>query len=166
MHLGFIDEETTCNIGTFRATGPINVLRDRAHIEMELRSRNEDKLASHTDHINRCLREGSASFVTRSPEGEKRSSVTTRVRRVYDGYKISEDHPLVQRVVQSAHHLDIPPVLSHAMEGSDANNLMAHGITAIIMGVGIQEAHTTREWISTYDLYKASRLLLRIVSGF
>ena len=36
--------------------------------------------------------------------------------------------------------------------------------TGVNMGVGIRDAHTTRESISTYDLYKAARLPLKIVT--
>ena len=48
MQLLRIDEETTCNIGTFKAEGPTNVVSETAFVELEVRSRNNDKLAAHT----------------------------------------------------------------------------------------------------------------------
>ncbi len=164
MHLGLVDDETTCNIGTFEAVNQINVIPDKARLQLEIRSRDEGKLISQIDHINRCFRDGASSFVARRPEGEKRPSVSATTKRMYDGYHIDSDDPFVQEVVKATEELDIDPILADGMGGTDANHFMANGIKVLIMGVGIHEAHTTREWISTYELFKAARLLLRIVT--
>lgn len=165
MHLGHVDDETTCNIGTFEAAGPINIVRDRAKLQLEIRSRNEGKVASHVEHLNRCLREGAASFVARYGDGERRAMVNAATRRIYDGYVIPESHPLIRRLVTAAEFLDIEPHLKGSMGGTDANNFAAHDITVVNVGVGIMDAHTTREHISTYDLFKAARLVQRVLTG-
>ena len=164
MHLGLVDDETTCNIGTFTAQGQINVIPDKCRLQLEVRSRNEGKLQSQIDHINRCLREGASSFVARRADGERRPSISASTKRLYEGYSIASEDPFVQEVVKATEELDITPILANGMGGTDANHFMANGIKVLIMGVGIHEAHTTREWISTYELFKAARLLLRIVT--
>ena len=164
MHLGLVDDETTCNIGTFSSEGQINVIPDKARLQLEVRSRDEDKLQSQIDHINRCFREGAASFVARRPDGERRPSISASTKRMYDGYTINNEDPFVKEVVKATEELDISPILADGMGGTDANHFMKNGVKVLIMGVGIHEAHTTREWISTYEFFKASRLLLRIVT--
>ena len=47
MQLLRIDEETTCNIGTFKSIGATNIVPAKAEIIGEIRSRNLDKLNAH-----------------------------------------------------------------------------------------------------------------------
>jgi len=47
--------------------------------------------------------------------------------------------------------------------GSDANILNAKGFATVIMGVGMQNVHTTSEHISLDDMVATAELVLEII---
>jgi len=62
MKLLRIDEETTANIGTFKAVGPTNIVSPVAEIVAEARSRSDDKLKIQTNHMIDCLKTASEKY--------------------------------------------------------------------------------------------------------
>jgi len=62
MQLLRIDDETTCNIGTFLASGPTNIVNAHATLELEVRSRDKEKLSAHTEHLLNCMRAACQRF--------------------------------------------------------------------------------------------------------
>jgi len=165
MRIGLIDDETTCNIATFRCSGPINIIPDFVELQLEVRSAEQEKMMAHIQHLNKCINEGAASFTIDVDDTTKRPVVSSKTTRLYDGYSIADDFPLVTRVIEASERLDIIPEIVRGMGGSDASHFFSKGISVVNLGVGQQDAHTTNESIETYDLFKAARLVLRVVSG-
>ena len=165
MKLGKIDNETTSNIATFTSQFPINIIPDNVFLQIEVRSRNEEKLESHVDHLNRKLSEACNSFACRLESGEEvRPILSASTSRDYDGYTIPEDDPFVVELKEATEFLDVDVTIKDGMGGSDANYFMKHGIKTVIMGVGMKNAHTLEESITTYDLNKAARILLKMTT--
>ena len=47
----------------------------------------------------------------------------------------------------------------------DANQIVAHGIPAVTIGVGQRQVHTSDEWVDLADFEKAVRLVVAIGTG-
>lgn len=151
MELLRIDEETTCNIGTFHSEGPTNIVSESAYLVLEVRSRNADKLSAHTKHLVDCLEQACQKFG---------AALDYQVSRSYSGYMHGEDHPLIQHVFQAVKELGLEPQTVVSGGGSDANVYNEYGIAAVDVGVGMEKVHTTEEQLCIRDMENAARLCL------
>jgi len=165
MKLGKIDNETTANISTFTSEFPINIIPDNVFLQIEVRSRSEKKLNSHLQHLNRKLAEACGSFVCKLESGEETKAIlSANTSHDYDGFALEEDDPFVKYLIEATEFLDVDTEVVDGLGGSDANNFSKEGIKTVIMGVGMKNAHTLEESLNTYDLNKAARILLKMVT--
>jgi len=156
MELLRIDEETTCNIGTFTAVGPTNVVSETCTLELECRSRNNDKLQAHTQHLVGCLQAACDKF------GAK---LDCTVETSYLSYCHGADHPLVERVSNAIRTAGMEPLLAGGGGGSDANIYGKHGIAAVNVGTGTAKVHTTDEELSIAGMETACRVCLELMKS-
>ena len=154
MELLRVDFETTCNIGTFHADGPTNIVTERVELMLEVRSRDTGKLNRHTQHLIDCMEQACRKF-----GATLEHTVTTS----YLGYTFQDSDPFVQRVLDAARKLGLDAHTSTSGGGSDANIFTQHGITALNMGVGMEKVHTTAEQQSIQDMFEASQLILELL---
>ncbi len=156
MKLLRVDFETTCNIGTFTAVGPTNIVTEKVLLELEVRSRNTKKLQGHTNHILDCIKEACEKY------GAKFES---EVATSYLGYYHSDEHPLIKEVSRAAGNIGLKAQTKMSGGGSDANVFNQNGIEAINLGVGMQKVHTTAEQLCIKDMQDASALCLELMKG-
>ena len=154
MKLLRIDEETTANIGTFKAVGATNIVSPSAYIEAEVRSRDNAKLEAQTKHMVECLEKACRDF-----GAELDCKATTS----YTGYTQSDDDPLVVSVAEACRKIDLTPVIGSTGGGSDANTMNAGGIKAVVLGTGMDRVHTTAERITVKNLEDTAALALELM---
>ncbi len=154
MNLLRVDEETTCNIGTFMAEGPTNIVNATARLVLEVRSRSEEKLEAQTKHLVDCLEEACRKFG---------AQLETEVTTSYLGFSLSEEEPLVQWLFQAAREVGLEPRTVGSGGGSDANIYNRHGITAVNIGVGMEKVHTTEEQLSIKDMTNTAEMICRLL---
>ncbi len=154
MELLRIDFETTCNIGTFSANGPTNIVADKAEIVMEVRSRSTQKLQDHTKHLVDCIENACKKFNT---------TFEHKVDTSYLGYFYEDSHPLVKQVMEAARKVNLEPITKMSGGGSDANIYNQHNISALNMGVGMEKVHTTNEQLCIEDMENASKVCLELM---
>ena len=83
--------------------------------------------------------------------------------RSYFKTRIPEDHRLVTLARQAAERLGRPMRTKISGGGSDANIFFEQGISLGILGTGMREIHTTREFVRLDDMVRATELLLEII---
>ena len=149
-----IDPETTANVGTIHAQYPHNVVAERATMEAECRSRNADKLEAQVKHMEDCLKLACEKYGAQLELERIRS---------YDPYTHDENDPFIQEVSQVMCSVGITPKLGKSGGGSDVNNMVQHGITALMVGTGMRGAHTTQESIPVSDLEDTAEMLLALI---
>ena len=149
-----IDEETTANIGTFKAVGATNIVSPSAYIEAEVRSRDNAKLEAQTKHIVECLEKACRDF-----GAELDCKATTS----YTGYTQSDDDPLVVSVAEACRKIGLTPVIGSTGGGSDSNTMNANGIKAVVLGTGMDKVHTTAERITVKNLEDTAALALELM---
>jgi tripeptide aminopeptidase len=64
---------------------------------------------------------------------------------------------------KASHNLGIPLKTVTIGGGADANVFFSKGITAGVLGTGMQNLHTTNESIALKDMVQAVELLLEII---
>lgn len=154
MQLGRIDEETTANIGIFQAGVATNIITEQAYLEGEIRSRNPEKLKKHTQHIKDVLTEVANEF------GAK---VEIEINDLYPSFNLTENDAVVQLALRAAAKIDLQPILGKTGGGSDANIINGKGIPSVVLGLGFEDVHSTKERIAISELENAARLVASLI---
>ncbi|MBC8530718.1 M20/M25/M40 family metallo-hydrolase [Gehongia tenuis] len=154
MKLLRVDEETTANIGTFRAVGPTNIVSPEAEIVIEVRSRSKVKLAGHTNELVQALQSAADEYGAR---------LECTVREGYVPYDIPGDDPQVVRVAEACRRAGVTPEFVSCGGGSDSNVFNAQGLVSFNIGSGMKDVHTTDESLSIAEFVSAARVLRELI---
>ena len=151
MKLLRIDEETTANIGSIHAQYATNIVPERAELIGECRSRRDDKLEAQGKHMMDCLQTACEKYGATLEGG---------LTRAYSAYSHAEDDPFVQEIMAACRKAGLEPSLAASGGGSDANNMSANGLKALVLGTGMAKVHTTQEEITVKNLEDTAALVL------
>lgn len=155
MKLGRIDEETTANFGTMTAGNATNIVPERAELVGEARSFNPDKLKKQVEHIKTCFENAAKKL------GGK---VDIEINKGFQGYRISEDQPLLKIVKKATEQIGLKPTLKTFGGGTDGNVMNQNGIATVVLAVGYEDMHSSDEHIAIKDLVDIIRWLIGIIS--
>ncbi|GEK33952.1 M20/M25/M40 family metallo-hydrolase [Kurthia sibirica] len=154
MKLGRIDRDTTANIGRFEGGKATNIVCDEAHILAECRSLVEEKLEAQEQHMVAAFEEAAK---------EMGGDAEIEVKRMYPGFRFSENDLVVKVAQQAAKNIDREPKIMQSGGGSDANIIAGFGIPTVNLAVGYENIHTTKECIPVIELEKLADLLVEVV---
>ncbi|MFI3253007.1 MAG: M20/M25/M40 family metallo-hydrolase [Eubacteriales bacterium] len=154
MELLRIDEETTANIGTFMAESPTNIVCDQATLILEVRSRDNDKLKSHCEKVENCVKEAC----------EKRGACyEMTLQSSYTAFNIPETSAIVADALRICTELGREGKCIGSGGGSDANVLNAYGIPTINVAIGMEKVHTIQEELIISEMELAAELCYRLM---
>lgn len=154
MRLGRIDEETTCNIGVISGGRAVNIVPDEVILKGEARSRNQEKLNSITKEIKKIIENTAREFKARAE---------IKIHEEYYGYHLSPQDKVVNLAVQAAKRIGLEPLLTSTGGGSDANVFNHEGLSAVVLSIGVEKAHTLEEYILIKDLRKTTEYILSLI---
>lgn len=154
MNLLRVDEETTCNIGTFHGEGPTNIVSPTAKLVLEVRSRNMEKLEKQTQHLVDCV-EGACTKFGVTCDIEKTTS--------YVGYNLPDDHPLVKQVMTASEKIGLNPKTIGSGGGSDANEFNQRDVAMVNLGIGMERVHTTSEQQNIEHMYQGAEICYEMI---
>lgn len=153
LKLGRIDEETTCNIGKIEGGIERNIIPEITEVMGEARSLNIDKLKKVTDDIINAFNKAAH---------ENGAKLKYEIEREYNGFKISEDETPVIIAKNAIKNLGkIPKVISTG-GGSDINIFNHKGKVAINLSSGMENVHSSKEYVKISQLEKLAALILEI----
>jgi tripeptide aminopeptidase len=145
MKLGRIDEETTANLGKISGGSGRNTVPERLEIEGEARSLVLEKLEEQVRHMRAAMEEAAQKAAGR---------VELEIKREYDGFSIGREEALIRIALAASKEAGLIPSIKSTNGGSDANEFNAKGIQTIVLGMGGQGYHSTRESITVEELVK------------
>lgn len=154
MPLGRIDEETTANIGVIHGGEATNIVPDRVEVKGEARSRDPEKLARQVEAMVRAFQEA---------RDRHNASLDLEVTRAYEGYRLTEDTPVVREVMTALRAQGLEPLLMPSGGGSDANIFNALGVTTVNFSTGMEAVHTPEERIRLSDMVAGARVLEEVL---
>jgi tripeptide aminopeptidase len=154
MKLGRIDQETTANIGIIKGGEATNIVPDRAEIHGEARSHTPAKLKRQIARMSKILKQASKKH---------RTKLDLKISSIYHSFKLKPTEPIVKAAIQAVKSCGLKPVLKRTGGGSDANVFNQCGIPSVIMGVGMDQVHTTNERVKIRDMVKSAEILLQII---
>ncbi len=157
MPLGRVDPQTTANIGLIKGGEAINIIPALAELHGEARSHDSDKLAKQIAAMRQALEDAVAEF--------EQASLEIDIQRIYNSYRLDPSLPLFRRIEVALAAMGEPPLaLRLSGGGSDANVFNERGIAAVPISTGMQDVHTTAEWISLSDMARCAELVLRVLT--
>jgi tripeptide aminopeptidase len=151
---GRIDAETTMNVGKIHGGKANNIVCDKVEISGEIRSHNDDKLQVLCLEVEKILEETAA---------EMGCELSFKLSNSFRSVKLSSDSKL-SRISEAAFHSlgrQQRAILSGG--GSDANIFAEHGMEVAVVGTGMQNIHSVREFILLEDLETGKDWLIKVI---
>ncbi len=153
MKVGRIDKESTCNVGKIEGGVATNIVAENTKLEMEARSLKLSKLNTITKKIINNLKKGASDVGT---------GLKYKVKREYNGFKINENEIPVKVAKSAIKKLDIKTKIISYGGGSDINIFNAKGKIAVNLSAGMENVHSSKEFVKIKQLEKLAELVLNI----
>lgn len=153
MPLGRVDHETSANIGSFRGTGPTNIVCDYVEIKAEARSIRKEKLDKQLAWMQNAFETTAAEF------GAK----VTFESEITPGFLFDDSSPVVKLAKEAIESIGRTCTTFHSGGGSDANIFNGMGVPTVNLAVGYEKIHTTEEQMPVEELVKITELVVAII---
>ena len=162
LTIGRIDHETTCNIGVIQGGMATNIVPSQVMINGEVRSHDPKKLADLTQTIVSAFETAVQDYVPQSAEAG-RPWLEVEVIPDFTRTHIPDDHLVVILAMSAAQNLGRTLIPKITGGGADANVFFSKGIMTGVLGTGMRDMHTVREWVSLSDMLLTTELVLEII---
>ena len=156
MPEGRIDHETTANIGIIEGGMIRNGVPETCTLKAECRSLDHQKALAQSKAMREAFERAAA---------ESGATVEIDETVAYEARAISEDAPVVQAAIAAVRSVGLEPIAKTITGGTDALILCNRGIDAVVLGTGIQGAHSTDEQITVADLETASTIVRNLLES-
>jgi tripeptide aminopeptidase len=155
MRLGRLDSDTTANVGTIAGGSAMNVVPDRCALVAEVRSRREGRAEEMVAELVDCVHEAA-----NLPECE--CDVDIDVQRTFSGYRTSPAAPAVRAAERALRDCGYEPRRIASGGASDANALIAQGLTVVNLANGTERNHEPGERVAVAALEGALEVALAL----
>jgi tripeptide aminopeptidase len=155
MRLGRLDPETTANIGRIEGGTATNVVAAECRMTGECRSVNRAKVEALRQEMDAILH-----AAAKDAGGEV--SVTWTLE--YEGYRFVEGDPLLTLVEDACRDAGVTPQRFATGGGSDGNVLVGKGLPTLVLSCGMENVHSTAEYVAVADLEAMAELLLAVLA--
>jgi len=149
------------NIGTIAGGTGSNVVMPELHVLAEARSHSASfRQTIIQTYKNTFLKHASQLQSTEGLQG----SVTFSPGPSYEPFELGQHAPVIVAAQQAAKVCGIETTCVTNNGGMDANQIVAHGIPAVTIGVGQENAHTPQERLNLPRFYQACQLAVAIAT--
>ena len=152
---GRVDGYTTVNVGTIEGGSARNIVPDLVKITGEIRSLDHKKALDKSEEIKEIFDECCSKI--------KAKLVYKTVEHIRS-YTVKKSDEVVKRFGKACSHLGIETEYINTYGGSDANRLNEAGIKTIVYSCGMENVHTTGEYVYIKDLIRSSQITLTLMT--
>lgn len=156
LPLGRIDHETTLNIGLIEGGTVRNAVPDKTVIKGELRSRSKQKLKQLTSQVKQIF--------CSELKKHKEARLELTLIKAFDSFYSNLDKPAIQMAVKTLKSLGLKADFIDSGGGTDANFFHKNGIDVAVVGTGVWESHTTREYVVIPELIQTAEFAEKIIA--
>ena len=166
LPVGRIDHETTCNVGLIQGGVATNIVPKTVTIKGEARSHNDQKLSAITQKIVNTFESVVHSFPKyEDPEtGRILPDIHISIEEDFKATLIDDSHPVVTIANKAARLLNRNLKISASGGASDANVFYQNNVVTGVLGTGMSDIHTVKEFIVLDDMLKTVELMLMIIN--
>lgn len=152
---GQVDEESTLNFGILHGGKLTNIVPDEVCAEGEIRSFRHERALELLEKV-RSVFEKTAKDAGAVTEIQSEIHLTA--------YERNENEEVVTRFKKAAERIGIRPETVKTMGGSDNHSFNQNGIKGIVLSCGMQNVHTTEEFIEIADLLSGADLIAELLA--
>jgi len=149
---GLINPDTVANVGMIEGGRATNIVADHCHIRGEYRSVEKTDCDKLETVLRRVVKTKSKGAV----------NVNLKISLAYEGFHYSDDEPIVRTVDRALNAIHIQPRHETTRGGSHSNIYGQKGVKALTLSIGMEEIHSTKEYIRIADLENTVRLILKL----
>ena len=153
---GYVDKESTINIGKSEGGVATNIVPERCCIKGEIRSYRHERALQLFEEIQQICEKTANQF-----QGKLLINSTIPMY----AYEINLQHPVVLHMKKAAANIGIHVNLISTFGGSDNNNFVRNGITGVVLACGMQQVHSFHEYTTIKDLLLCVRLVKELMTG-
>ena len=161
LPLGKINPHTFLNIGKIRGGRSINTVPGNAILDGSIKVYSEGEIrGGHADCqviVDLILDE-----IKRIKKENPQAVIEFDYDMVRPGYSFNEHDDLVHEVKKVIKNSDVTPKIVESFGCSDANTLNAMGHKALLLGMGIKDAHTIKETIELNSIVKLTEFVIEL----
>ncbi|MBN2726497.1 M20/M25/M40 family metallo-hydrolase [Candidatus Mcinerneyibacteriota bacterium] len=152
MKTGTVDEESVFNIGLIEGGEAVNIVPERTRIRGEIRSFREGKM----DVIVRKALEAAKETEKEFPG----MAIDVTVKEKYKPYQNDPKSPLIIALQNAGNSLGRPQSLVRCKGGSDANIFNYKGLESVVLSIGMEDVHSSKEYIYLDDMVRLTEFLI------
>jgi tripeptide aminopeptidase len=145
----------SANVGTVEGGTGTNVIMPHLHILAEARSHSQSFRHEIIDRWKAAFEKAAAKVVNNSGAC---GTVSFSLGPTYEPFALPDDAPVVRAVEKAASECNVGTKNVINDGGMDANWIVGHGIPAVTLGVGQQNAHTPEERLNLGRFRTACRI--------
>lgn len=157
LHIGRVEEETTCNLGEVKGGLAYNIVMPSVEIVFEARSLNHDKLENLLNQVHLVFKETCSEL-------NARFESTVKIQT--PGFMIDEDDEISRAVVNACEKIGLQAEFKTSGGASDANIYNSKGIKSLNLACGMSEVHTVQEYLRIEDLVKTTELITALMEEY
>lgn len=157
LPLGRIDFETTFNIGMIEGGSVRNAVPEKASFHGEIRSRNLKTLEKIIGQTKQLFEKISKLYPG--------ATIDLRLEKEFDGFVVDKKNPLIIKASRILSDMNLKAELKDSGGGTDANIFGTNGIETVIVGIGVREGHTTREYVVIDEMINTVRFCLEFIKA-
>jgi tripeptide aminopeptidase len=163
LKLGRIDSQSTANLGLMQGGVATNIVPPLLTLEGEVRSHSPEKLADYTDRLIAAFQKTVDTWPI--PDGSEGAAprLDFEIHPEYPAMALKDTDPVVTRVKKAGIAAGKQLEFIIAGGGSDANIFNSYGLPTVIVATGMNNVHTTQEYLDLKDIVSLTELLYAIV---
>jgi len=154
---GWIDEETTVNVGVIKGGEIRNGVPERVQIKAECRSLTHEKCVAQSQLIREIFEIAAKSVGARAE---------VKMEMAYEAVKIPEDAEVVNIAKDAVRSVGLEPQVRLICGGTDGSIYNQKGIQTVVIGMGAKSEHSKDENIAVADMEKAVGMIQHIFDEF
>ena len=147
---GWIDDETTVNVGIIKGGEALNSVPEKTKIKIECRSKSHEKCVNQSNLIKEIF------LVVAKSLG---AQAEIKMELITEAYHISEDAEVLKIAKKMISSVGLKPNVRIICGGTDASNYNKKEIETVVIGKGGEASHTKEENIAVVDMEKAVKMI-------
>jgi len=152
---GWVDEETTVNIGKISGGKQTNIVSDECVVLGEIRSLKDHKAMEQWSKVRAAFEEMASGL---------KGSCEILFEKQIEAYEIGDEEEVVRRFKEVCASIGLKGTTQYTLGGSDNNHFVRNGIRGIVVSCGMNEVHTPEEYTTAEELERSARLALGLLT--
>ncbi len=157
LQTGWIDPETTVNVGLIEGGQVLNAVPENAIIQIECRSQKHQKCLKQSQVIKKTFQ---TVAKVRGAKAEIQMNLGLKASRIPENTEVVK---VAKKAIQS---VGLKPQTKVICGGTDASNLNQKGIQTAVLGMGGKLPHSKDEHIAVKDMEKTVDILMAILEEY